>query len=1047
MFDWSVSRIVRALVLAGMGCCVSGAVWAQSCSALRDKPLVPADTALCKSLSATVADPSGLPLNEYEDALSKFFDNWCHRDTGSGWVRDKFVRDTGPYTASRDTVGKNGEWVGTYHGTHSPVVIWYSPTMVDWLSKNRGAEASRPAKPAAIPDGAIMVKEMYPQPAAACAKENPLKLWPTSGAAIMVRDRDASFDGWFWGWYGWPTSGWTVDWPAGTSNGPPNMGFGQYCVNCHGSAKDMTFAELRNLKGKPGQPEVFLSQDFFAGQYLGQDGGVAPSVKKIAASNGTPTDIHSLRAQFEKVPEPLGTPRDKADPDMAAILTAFAKKGSPFDYDLPSPVDMPSQTYDNVWMDADGPSPHSQFMTSDQCVGCHDAGSTGLQFDMAMPDPYPGPDGDLLLSMAPYATWRSSPMGLAGRDPIFFAQMASEVQTFHSDSADLVQNTCFGCHGIMGQRQFQINHNMAKVEGTRAAQSASGKNTGATGDAGVQVADACGNFTRDIVNAIPYPANNPAAGHASYGALARDGISCMACHQMVLGKDATAQFKDAPQNACVLQRQATLNPNEKGFAKTFTGSFLVGDANTLYGPFEKPQKHPMEYTLGITPAKGDAIKTSEMCGTCHTVHLPVLKDGKNVGTVYEQTTYAEWAFSAFRTGYTIDGELPVGAGKMALSCQECHMPSGDDKAKFRSKIASIQEYSNFPAAANTFGPELLDLEQRDGFARHTLVGLNLFLVEMFQQFPEVMGIPTADPMLGKKGVDPLAYTERAMVKQARSDTVNIDIKETVIKGGELTSTVAIASLTGHKFPSGVGFRRAFVTFEVLDKDEKVIWASGRVNGAGVIVDQDDKPINGELWWDDQCKARIDPLTRAHQPHYQTVTAQDQAQIYQELVSTPPLDDSQNYSCGHNVAPKGQLTTSFLSICAEVKDNRLPPAGYLGVKDRKAIAKALGAGDDLAEDAGFTAIDNDPDYTKPSPTGGDHVTYKIKLSDMSGKPASVRAKVSYQATPPFYLQDRFCTAKGDDTERLAYLVEHLNLDDTAAENWAFEIVNTGAVAIK
>ena len=74
-------------------------------------------------------------------------------------------------------------------------------------------------------------------------------------------------------------------------------------------------------------------------------------------------------------------------------------------------------------------------------------------------------------------------------------------------------------------------------------------------------------------------------------------------------------------------------------------------------------------------------------------------------------------------------------------------------------------------------------------------------------------------------------------------------------------------------------------------------------------------------------------------------------------------------------------------------------------------------------------------------------YDIKLSDIDGTPASVRAKMSYQATPPFYLQDRFCTAKGDDTERLAYLVEHLNLDDTAAENWAFEIVNTGAVPIK
>lgn len=1017
-----VGRKLRAMIAAGIACCISGTALAEACSAYRDVAMVPTDEKLCQSLSATVSDPSALPLDQYEEALSTFFDNWCHRDTDAGWARDKFVRDTGPFTASRDTSNINSSWSGTYHGTHSPVVIWYSPEMVKWIATNRGEGGARPSKESPIPAGAIMVKEMYPSPASVCQDKDPLHLWPTSGAAIMVRDPDASYDGWFWGWYGWPGSVWKVDWPAGDSNGPANMGFGQYCVNCHGSAREMTFAELRNIEGHPGDPEVFLSQDFFNNQFLGTTGGVAPQPPKSGAANSPAADIHNLRANQEAVPEPLGKSRADAHSDMTEVLTVFAQNGSPFGYDFTAKHEMPSQTYDNVWMPASGPSPHNQFMTSDQCAGCHDAGSTGLQFDMTMPDPL----GTRLLNLSPYATWRSSPMGLAGRDPIFFAQLASEVQTFHSKQPDLVQNTCFGCHGIMGQRQFQIDQNLANE---------------ATG------ADACGNFQRSMVDAIPYGGAHGDTAHASYGALARDGISCMSCHQMVLGKDATAKFKDSPQNACVLERQALLNPNEEGFAKTFTGSFLVGDADTLYGPFEKPKKHPMEYTLGITPAQGDAIKTSEMCGTCHTVHLPVLKDGKQIGTVYEQTTYAEWAFSDFRTGYTIDGDLPGGAGKMALSCQECHMPSSEDGKKFRSKIASIQEYSNFPAAANTFGPELLDLEPRDGFARHTLVGLNLFLVEMFQQFPEIMGIPTADPMLGAKGVDPLAYTERAMIEQARSDTASIKVENVRLGSETLSADVAIASLTGHKFPSGVGFRRAFVTFEVLDAKGDVIWASGRVNGAGVIVDENRNPVEGELWWDAQCTARLEPEKRHHQPHYQTVREQHQVQIYQELVSTPPLDDSVPFSCGHNVAPKGQLTTSFLSICAEVKDNRLPPAGYLDLEDRIQIANALGAGADLAEDAGFTAIGDDPDYRNPTPTGGDRLTYMIDRKKIKGEPKSVRAKLSYQATPPFYLQDRFCTAKGTDTERLAYLVEHLNLDDTPAKDWAFEVVNTGAVPIR
>src|SRR5262249_37875702 len=112
---------------------------------------------------------------------------------------------------------------------------------------------------------------------------------------------------------------------------------------------------------------------------------------------------------------------------------------------------MPAMTYDNVWVKP-GVTTASQYVTSDQCIGCHSAGGTGLQFDMTQP----GPDNKLI-NISPYGPWRGSPMGLAGRDPIFFAQLASETETFHSESSGLVQDVCLGCHGILGQRQFGID--------------------------------------------------------------------------------------------------------------------------------------------------------------------------------------------------------------------------------------------------------------------------------------------------------------------------------------------------------------------------------------------------------------------------------------------------------------------------------------------------------------------------------------------------------------------------------------------------------------
>ena len=139
-----------------------------------------------------------------------------------------------------------------------------------------------------------------------------------------------------------------------------------------------------------------------------------------------------------------------------------------------------------------------------------------------------------------------------------------------------------------------------------------------------------------------------------------------------------------------------------------------------------------------------------MCGSCHTVHLPIMHRGKTIGHVYEQTTYPEWAFSDFRTGDSPDGALPYGSGPQAQSCQGCHMPNKDAYGNpYRSKIAAIQEYTNFPQAEHTLPAADIDLQERAGFGKHTLVGLNVYLLKMAWQFPDILGIRKTDPMLSR----------------------------------------------------------------------------------------------------------------------------------------------------------------------------------------------------------------------------------------------------------------------------------------------------------
>jgi hypothetical protein len=89
------------------------------------------------------------------------------------------------------------------------------------------------------------------------------------------------------------------------------------------------------------------------------------------------------------------------------------------------------------------------------------------------------------------------------------------------------------------------------------------------------------------------------------------------------------------------------------------------------------------------------------------------------------------------------------------------------------------------------------------------------------------------------------------------------------------------------------------------------------------------------------------------------------------------------------------------------------------------------------------VGDDPDYRFG---GGDALVYQVELSALKGRPASVQATLYYQATPPFYLQDRFCTSQSQDTQRLYFLAGHLNLTGTQAESWKLQVVSTGPRAL-
>src|SRR4030095_10061347 len=112
--------------------------------------------------------PSSMSPDEYHDKLLDFLKNTEYAKLK--WCVDKGVRDTGPFAKS-------------YLGVHPAVRVYYSPGVMTWLVNGRVNK---------IPDGAMIVKEMY-KPAPAARYQNK-SLAPSSGA-VTVTDSNVWHDG------------------------------------------------------------------------------------------------------------------------------------------------------------------------------------------------------------------------------------------------------------------------------------------------------------------------------------------------------------------------------------------------------------------------------------------------------------------------------------------------------------------------------------------------------------------------------------------------------------------------------------------------------------------------------------------------------------------------------------------------------------------------------------------------------------------------------------------------------------------------------------
>ena len=318
-----------------------------------------------------------------------------------------------------------------------------------------------------------------------------------------------------------------------------------------------------------------------------------------------------------------------------------------------------------------------------------------------------------------------------------------------------------------------------------------------------------------------------------------------------------------------------------------------------------------------------------------------------------------------------------------------------------TQIATIQD-TTFPMADHRAPPDALHVPVRGDYRRHEMVGLNVFVESMFGQFDAILGVDKVDPMTYARNGNSLAIDN--MVRQAREATVDLAVALVDVPvQGPLVAEVIVTNKVGHRFPSGVGFRRAFLEVVARKKSTgEVVWGSGRTNSVGVIVDGKGEPLPSEFL----------PNEQTFQPHYLEVRGEDQVQIYEELT----------------LNARREFNTSFIHRVTHVKNNRLLARGWLSRETSRAVATSSSSSWSRPTPTGKppSPIPTSATTAARGPRGSDRIRYVMSLpAGVDNADVAVTATMYYQSIPPYFLAQRFKLApKGEATRRLYYLASHL-----------------------
>lgn len=368
---------------------------------------------------------------------------------------------------------------------------------------------------------------------------------------------------------------------------------------------------------------------------------------------------------------------------------------------------------------------------------------------------------------------------------------------------------------------------------------------------------------------------------------AKEAVSCTLCHQV----------EDMPA---------------LGTKDGFSGKFIIaenfGSDRIAYGPYSNPKTQPMINNVQFTPKYGSQMDQSKLCATCHNLDTPIIDaQGSLTGSTFpEQAVYTEWEFSDFNS---------------TESCQDCHMP------KTAGSVVISTQGGNLSA--------------RSPFHQHKFLGANTYMLEIIKNNRVKLGAIANETRFDES----ISQTREFL--QAAAD---VNITSTSFANGTLKFSILVRNHSGHKFPTSLPSRRAWLHVKVTNQANQTIFESGAFNSDNQIIGVDDTP--------------------GYELHHKMIDDNNSVQVYEPIMAD--TDDDQTYT--------------FMNASKYLKDNRILPKGFISTAP------------DSAQPYGVATTDND------FVGGSDTVEYEVNaLGDAS---YNISVTLKYQTAAYGFMQDLY-----------------------------------------